>query len=248
MKMKIAISCQDKGIESIIDQRFGRSKYFLIVDIKDNEIVNEESVLNEGTTQGHGAGIKAAEQIGELGVNVVITGDLGPNATKVLDKLEIKSYHGYGNAKEIIDNFINNKLEEIMEISPAHPETNAIKKEGSERIFFPLLDDEGENSKISQHFGHAPFFGLYDVEQKELKIIENNLDHSDPNKSPIDQIEDAVNPTTIFAKGIGARAIQIIEQKGLQLKTGNYDTVKDVLENLDKLENQTQGCGHEHHH
>ena len=246
--MKIAISCQDKGIESIIDQRFGRSKYFLIVDIKDNEIVNEESVLNEGTTQGHGAGIKAAEQIGELGVNVVITGDLGPNATKVLDKLEIKSYHGYGNAKEIIDNFINNKLEEIMEISPAHPETNAIKKEGSERIFFPLLDDEGENSKISQHFGHAPFFGLYDVEQKELKIIENNLDHSDPNKSPIDQIEDAVNPTTIFAKGIGARAIQIIEQKGLQLKTGNYDTVKDVLENLDKLENQTQGCGHEHHH
>jgi len=246
--MKIAISCQEEGIESIIDQRFGRSKYFLIVDIKDNKIVKTDSVLNQGAQQGHGAGIKAAEQIGELEVNVVITGDLGPNATNVLDKLEIKSYHGSGNAKDIIDNFINNKLEEIMEVSPAHPETNVVKNDGGERIFFPLLDDEGENSKISQHFGHAPFFGLYDVEKKELKIIENDLDHSDPNKSPIDQIEEAVNPTTIFAKGIGARAIQIIEQKGLQLKTGDYATVKDVLENLDKLDNQTQGCGHEHHH
>lgn len=246
--MKIAISCQEEGIESIIDQRFGRCKYFLIVDIKDNKIVNTESVLNQGAKQGHGAGIKAAEQIGELEVNIIITGDLGPNATNVLNKLEIKSYHGSGNAKNIIDNFINNKLEEIMEISPAHQETNVVKNEDGERIFFPLMNDDGENSEISQHFGHAPFFGVYDVEKKVLKIIKNDLDHSDPNKSPIDQIEDAVNPTTIFAKGIGGRAIQIIAEKGLGLKTGNYSTVKDVLENLDKLENQTQGCGHEHHH
>ncbi|MCK5282119.1 MAG: hypothetical protein KAK00_01815, partial [Nanoarchaeota archaeon] len=71
----------------------------------------------------------------------------------------------------------------------------------------------------------------------------NNLDHTDPTLSPIDQIEKAVNPTTIFAKGIGGRAINIIAQKGLSLKTGDYSTVKEVIENLDKLENQTESCG-----
>jgi len=114
----------------------------------------------------------------------------------------------------------------------------------NEKIFFPLLNDDGSNSKISEHFGHAPFFGLYNVDTKELKIIKNNLDHSDLSKSPIDQIEDAVHPTTIFAKSIGDRAIKLISQKGLGLKTGNYDHVQDVLNNLDKLTNQIKSCGH----
>jgi len=244
--MKIAISCQDYSLESIIDQRFGRCKYFLIADIENNQIIKTEAVLNQGAEQGHGAGIKASEQIGELGVNAVITGDLGPNATNVLKKLGIKSYHASGKAKDAINDLIDNKLEEINEVSEPHPETKALKNKGGERIFFPLLNNNGGNSEISQHFGHAPFFGIYDVEKKELKIIENDLDHTNPNKSPIDQIEEAVNPTTIFAKGIGGRAIGIIAQKGLRLKTGNYATVKEVLENLDKLEDQSQSCGHEH--
>ncbi|MBU0615607.1 MAG: hypothetical protein KJ601_05945, partial [Nanoarchaeota archaeon] len=106
--------------------------------------------------------------------------------------------------------------------------------------------DNGEESEISEHFGHAPFFGVYDTEKKELKIIKNDLDHTDPSKSPIDQIEEAVNPTTIFAKGIGGRAIGIIAGKGLKLKTGPYITVRDAIQNLDKLVDQTQGCGHKH--
>jgi len=243
--MRIAISCQEDNIESMIDQRFGRCKYFLIVDIKDKKIIKTEAILNKGVQQGHGAGIRASEQIGELKVNAVITGNLGPNATNVLEKLGIKSYSASGNIKEAINNLINNKLKKINEISEPHSKTKTLNKESNERIFFPLLDNNGENSKISQHFGHAPFFGIYDVEKKELKIIENNLDHTNPNKSPIDQIEETVNPTTIFAKEIGGRAIELIAKKGLKIKTGDYTTIKEVLDNLDKLKNQTQSCGHE---
>ena len=148
--------------------------------------------------------------------------------------------------KDAILKLANKELEVITEISKPNPQDAGTGKETGERIFFPLLNNNGEQSEISDHFGHAPFFGVYDVEKKELKIIENNLDHTDPTKSPIDQIEEAVNPTTIFAKGIGARAINIIAEKGLSLKTGNYSTVKEVIENLDKLHNQTQSCGHKH--
>ncbi|NOQ56211.1 MAG: hypothetical protein GQ477_05410, partial [Nanohaloarchaea archaeon] len=60
------------------------------------------------------------------------------------------------------------------------------------------------------------------------------------------QIQEAVDPTTIFARGIGGRAIEIIAQKGLSLKTGDYTTLKDAIDNLDRLEDQTKSCGHEH--
>ncbi len=240
-KMKIAVSSDGDTVESKIDQRFGRCRYFLIVDTEDKEKV--KAVENQGAIQGHGAGIKAAQQIGDLKVDAIITGNLGPNATAVLDKLGIKAYHASGVVKEAIDAFMDNKLDKINEVAEPHSGTENKEESKGERIFFPLLDNKGEDSEISQHFGHAPFFGLYDVEKKELKIIENNLDHTDPTLSPIDQIEKAVNPTTIFAKGIGGRAINIIAQKGLSLKTGDYSTVKEVIENLDKLENQTESCG-----
>jgi len=241
--MKIAISSDGTTIESKIDQRFGRCKYFLIVDTEDTTKI--EAIENQGALQGHGAGIKAAQQIGELDVKTAITGSLGPNATAVLDKLDIKAYHASGTVKYALDSFVNDKLDEIREVAAPHSGMPQEKQTNEERIFFPLLDNNGEDSKISEHFGHAPFFGVYNIEKKELKIVPNNLDHTDPNKSPIDQIEEAVNPTTIFAKSIGGRAIGIIAEKGLKLKTGNFNTVKEAITNLDKLENQTQSCGHE---
>ena len=54
--MKIAISCTEDKIESLIDQRFGRCKYFLIVDVEDNEVKDVKAVENQGAIQGHGAG------------------------------------------------------------------------------------------------------------------------------------------------------------------------------------------------
>jgi len=242
--MRIAISNQENNINGLIDQRFGRCKYFIIVEVENNEIKTTNAVENQGALQGHGAGLKAAEQIGKLKVDTVITGDLGPNATNILKQLGIKSYHAGGKANDAVNDYLNNNLKEINEIATPHNTNSQIQNNNSEKIFFPLLDNNGEDSKISEHFGHAPFFGLYNVEQKTLDITKNDLDHTDPNQSPIDQIQKAVNPTTIFAKGIGGRAIDLIKEKGLKLKTGNYSTVKEVINNLDNLSSQSTSCGH----
>ncbi len=244
--MKIAVSADGDKLHSKVDQRFGRCPFFLIINIDGKEVGTFEAITNEGAVQGHGAGIRAAEQMGELKIEAVITGQLGPNATNVLKELGIKAYSAAGVITDVLSDFVDKKLEVISEVAEAHSGDSKTKSDSDERIFFPLLDDNGLDSEISQHFGHAPFFGVYDVKTKKLKIVPNDLDHTDPSKSPIDQIEDEVNPTTIFAKGIGGRAISIIQQKGLGLKTGNYDTVKEVIENLDNLEDQTQDCGHKH--
>ena len=242
--MRIAISNQENNINGLIDQRFGRCKYFIIVEVENNEIKTTNAVENQGALQGHGAGLKAAEQIGKLKVDTVITGDLGPNATNILKQLGIKSYHAGGKANDAVNDYLNNNLKEINEIATPHNTNSQIQNNNSEKIFFPLLDNNGEDSKISEHFGHAPFFGLYNAEQKTLDITKNDLDHTDPDQSPIDQIQKAIDPTTIFAKGIGGRAIDLIKEKGLKLKTGNYSTVKEVINNLDNLSSQSTSCGH----
>ena len=242
--MKIAISSTGDKLEDKIDMRFGRCKYFLIAQIEDKKIKNVKAVENQGALQGHGAGIKAAQQIGDLGVEAVITGNLGPNATDILSQLGIKAYHASGPAKEALDKFIKGELSAITEVAPAHSGMAQQKQSSGERIFFPLLDNKGMESEISGHFGHAPFFGIYDTGTKKLEIIENKLEHTDPNKSPVDQIVEIANPTTVFAQGIGGRAIGLFQEKGVCLKTGPYNTVKEAIDNIDKLEDLTQSCGH----
>jgi len=114
----------------------------------------------------------------------------------------------------------------------------------SEKIYFPLLNNRGEDSEISSHFGHAPYFGLYDTAVKELKITDNNLEHHGERRSPVDQIMESANPTVVYAQGMGTRAIDLFCARGVAIKTGPYGTVKDVIDNLDKLDDLNDGCGH----
>lgn len=235
----IIVTSEGKDRDSLIDQRFGRCKYFLVFDGDEFRPVE-----NEGAIQGHGAGIRAAQQVAELGADAVITGEVGPNAKDALDKLGIKAYSASGAAEEAVRN-----IEDFEEISEtAEPHSGEVAQKDGKRIFFPLLDDNGLDSQISPHFGHAPYFGLYDSESKEFTVTENSLSHNDPNKTPVDQIMDAVNPDMIFAHGIGARAIGLFAEKGIAVRTGPFDVVRHAIENMDMLKEQSSDCGHHHNH
>jgi predicted Fe-Mo cluster-binding NifX family protein len=277
--MKIAITCDKENLDSLIDQRFGRCKYFLIIDVENNKIINTQAISNTCIQEAHGAGIKAAEQLGNLNVDTLITGTVGPNAETILNKLKIKVYSKSGVAKdalnEILNISFNNKVEvpkvedskvEVPKVEDSKVEDSKVEdpkvedlkveftkvedfKENKinnkeEKIFLPLLNNEGLLSKISLHFGHAPFFGIYNVNKKDLKIVPNNLDHTNANKSPIAQICDAFNITTIFARDIGDKAIKEAKENNISLKTGNYDTINKVIDNLHNIVNLKESCGH----
>jgi len=110
--MKIAISSKGNNLDSELDPRFGRCKYFLFVDTEnmDFEAVSNESIMATG-----GAGIKAAETVANKGVNSVITGNIGPNAFRTLNAAEIKVFTGAsGSIKEVIEKYKNNKLDEAL--------------------------------------------------------------------------------------------------------------------------------------
>jgi predicted Fe-Mo cluster-binding NifX family protein len=86
--MKIAVSSSGKDLDSLIDPRFGRCAYFLLVETDDMsfEVFDNQSIASSG-----GAGIQSAQFISSKGAKAVITGNCGPNAVQTLtaDGIEV---------------------------------------------------------------------------------------------------------------------------------------------------------------
>ena len=80
--MKLAITSAGEGIESAVDPRFGRAKYFVVVDLGTNAAKTVSNAVNLNAAQG--AGIQAAKTIIDLGVKALITGHIGPKAFAAL--------------------------------------------------------------------------------------------------------------------------------------------------------------------
>lgn len=118
--MKIVISSTGETIDSDIDMRFGRCAYFLAVETENNEIKNVTSEKNQGAQQGHGAGISAAQQVGNMKPDKIITGNLGPNASSALNQLGIEVYQASGNIKDAVMQLIEGKLPKLTDTAPGH--------------------------------------------------------------------------------------------------------------------------------
>lgn len=120
--MKIVISAEGKTKEDLLDMRFGRSEYFQIHDTESGEI---KVVENKGRDSSGGAGIVASNQLIEEGIDVIITGNLGPNAFELIEKAEIKAYKCAGIAVSLVlEKYNKGELEEIKASGPGHHGAN----------------------------------------------------------------------------------------------------------------------------
>ena len=108
--MKICISSTGKDLDAIVDQRFGRCQYFLIIDIDTMKI---KTISNEATLSSGGAGIQAAQIVTKEDIESVITGNIGPNAFQTLQAAGIKVITGgNGSIKDIVQKYNNGELNE----------------------------------------------------------------------------------------------------------------------------------------
>lgn len=116
--MKIAISSMGKDLNSMLDVRFGRCNYFVIYDTEKN---TANAVENKGQMSGGGAGIAAAQQIIDENVDVVITGNMGPNAYNLFKNSDIKVYQCESvKVETAVDLFKEGKLCELSQAGPSH--------------------------------------------------------------------------------------------------------------------------------
>jgi predicted Fe-Mo cluster-binding NifX family protein len=111
--MKVAVSSTGNQLESLIDPRFGRCAYFLVVETDD---MSFEAFDNQSVALGGGAGIQSAQFIASKGVVAVITGNCGPNAMRALSAARVKVVlRQTGTVREAAERFRTGDLQAASE-------------------------------------------------------------------------------------------------------------------------------------
>ena len=112
--MKVAVSSTGPTLDATVSPRFGRCPYFVIVE---TATMGYEAITNNSANSASGAGIAAAQEIASRGINAVLTGRLGPNASQVLSQVGIKMVTGAGGTvRQAVEAYKNGGLNETPSI------------------------------------------------------------------------------------------------------------------------------------
>lgn len=129
-----------------------------------------------------------------------------------------------------IDNIINIKEDHIM------------------KVCFPVNSNEGEKSIPYEHFGSAPHFIIYDLENEEIKNIYNgDLEHEHGKCQPIKALMGETVDAVVVA-GIGSGAISKLNSMGIKVYKSIQGNIKDNIEALKKHELKEYSNNHVCHH
>ena len=112
--MKIAFTSKGKDLDALVDARFGRCEYILILDDETNEIEIIEN--SDASQEAHGAGPKTAQKLFSSDINVLITGNgPGGNAATVLQRANLEIYIGAADKtiKDALTAYKDNSLQKL---------------------------------------------------------------------------------------------------------------------------------------
>jgi predicted Fe-Mo cluster-binding NifX family protein len=108
--MKVAVTSQGSVLSSELAPRFGRAPYFVVLDTDSGELTAHDNLKN--LKAGQGAGIQAAQDIVNLEVDAVITGNVGPKAAAALRTGNVKVYkQSWGTVRDAIERFKAGRLQ-----------------------------------------------------------------------------------------------------------------------------------------
>lgn len=101
--MKVCITAQGNTLDADLDPRFGRCKYFILVD---PDTLQYEALQNPNFDATGGAGIQSGQLMAKNQVHAVITGNIGPNAFQTLQAAKIEVITGAsGSIRETIEQY-----------------------------------------------------------------------------------------------------------------------------------------------
>ena len=122
----------------------------------------------------------------------------------------------------------------------------------NERIVIPVIENSGLESRLSEHFGRAPYFMVVEIDSKgeivNIEAIPNTSEHFGGFGRPPDKILQ-LKPTALITYGMGPRALSIFQQARVAVLRANASTVREVIEAFkrNELEELTEGCREARH-
>ena len=129
--MKVVISATGLDLESTVDERFGRCKYFLIVETDD---MSYEAVDNVNADLSTSAGIQSASFVASTGAEALITGNCGPKAMQVFAETNIRIILGQkGKISDVLREFKSGALNASTRENV--PEKSGVAQSASNRSF-----------------------------------------------------------------------------------------------------------------
>lgn len=90
-RLRIAVPTKKHaGLEDSVSKVFGRAKTFTVVDVEDGKVKNVQVIDNPAASYDHGAGPVVVKTLADMEVDLVLTGQLGPGASNLLDHYKIR--------------------------------------------------------------------------------------------------------------------------------------------------------------
>ncbi len=103
--MKVAVPVLGSGPDLVVDERFGRARYFWVYDTNTGK---EELVENPGFSAPSGAGPAAVQTLKDAGVEVLLACNVGPKARDMLVSagIEYREVSPDKRAREVLEEFL----------------------------------------------------------------------------------------------------------------------------------------------
>ena len=107
--MKVAVTARGQELDSEVDVRFGRAAFLIVVDTESGQFSAHDNTQNLNAAQG--AGIQTASRVIDLGVEAVLTGNVGPKAFVTLQAGGVAIYAGVsGSVSEALEQLKSGEL------------------------------------------------------------------------------------------------------------------------------------------
>ena len=121
-KLRIAVPTKAyAGLEDVVSEVFGKAKTFTIVDVEDDEAKDAQVIDNPAASYEHGAGPVAVKTLADLKVDLVISGELGPGASNLLEHYNIRRFPVKSNTR-VLDS-----IKETLSKLKAEPSSENIR-------------------------------------------------------------------------------------------------------------------------
>jgi predicted Fe-Mo cluster-binding NifX family protein len=98
------------------------------------------------------------------------------------------------------------------------------------KLCMPTETNEGRAAHVYGHFGSAPYFTIYDTEKDHFEIVNNsNQHHAHGMCHPMNALM-GKEINAVVCGGMGARAVQKLNEGGIKAYRAVPGTVADIAE------------------
>lgn len=96
------------------------------------------------------------------------------------------------------------------------------------KVSVPSIGKGGMDDTVSQHFGRAPVYTVFDTETGEYSVVPNTSDHNGGVGLPTDLLAET-GVDVMLCGGIGKSAAVMFQNMGIDVFVGASGTINDAI-------------------